>query len=104
VKRVTWATESIERLSHGETVQVRPRGHSMRGKVNDGQLCTIAPVNAGTEIKIGDVVLCRVRGQDYLHLVHNRRGQEYQIGNNHGRINGWITRSSIFGLLIEVGA
>lgn len=98
---MSWATESIERLAVGETVQVRPRGHSMRGRVNDGQLCTIAPV-AGREVNVDDIVLCRVRGQDYLHLVRARRGDEYQIGNNHGRVNGWVKLNAIYGVLVSV--
>ena len=33
-----WADGHIARLALGETVQFRPRGHSMTGKINDGQL------------------------------------------------------------------
>jgi hypothetical protein len=29
-----WATQHIARLQRGETVQFRPRGHSLRGKVD----------------------------------------------------------------------
>ena len=29
-------------------------------------------------------------------------GERYQIGNNRGGINGWITRRQIFGRLISV--
>jgi hypothetical protein len=38
-----WATKYIEQLSRGETVQFRPRGNSMRGKIENGQLVTVAP-------------------------------------------------------------
>ena len=47
-------------------------------------------------------MLCRVRGAEYLHLVKAIRGERYQIGNNRGRINGWIGRNSIFGRLVSV--
>ena len=33
---MSWVTNAKEALRRGETVQVRPRGHSMSGKVNDG--------------------------------------------------------------------
>ena len=51
-----WATEYIARLKQGETVQFRPRGHSMRGKIESGQLCTVEPVDSDT-VQAGDVVL-----------------------------------------------
>jgi hypothetical protein len=31
-----WATQHIAKLQRGETVQFRPRGDSMRGKVDSG--------------------------------------------------------------------
>lgn len=34
-------------------------------------------------------MLCSVHGRQYLHLIKAKRGEQYQIGNNHGRINGW---------------
>ena len=36
----------------------------------------------------GDVVLCKVNGRHYLHLVKAIQGKRFQIGNNRGRING----------------
>jgi hypothetical protein len=43
-----WASNHIERLREGETVSFRPRGHSMSGKIESGQLCTVAPVDVVT--------------------------------------------------------
>jgi hypothetical protein len=39
-----WATPYIEKLKLGETVSFRPRGHSMKGKIESGQLCTVKPI------------------------------------------------------------
>jgi len=36
-----WATGHIEKLRAGETVSFRPRGNSMTGKIESGQLCTV---------------------------------------------------------------
>lgn len=96
-----WADGHIARLALGETVQFRPRGHSMTGKVNDGQLCTVEPLGDHV-LAVGDIVLCRVKGAQYLHLVKALQGERVQIGNNRGSINGWITRRQIFGRLIAV--
>jgi len=52
-----WADGHIARLALGETVQFRPRGHSMTGKVNDGQLCAVEPLREQV-LEVGDIVLC----------------------------------------------
>jgi hypothetical protein len=96
-----WATGYIEKLRNGETVSFRPRGHSMSGKIDSGQLCTVAPVDLAS-LKVGDIVLCKVRGSEYLHLVKAIQGPRFQIGNNRGQINGWITGRSIFGKCVRV--
>jgi hypothetical protein len=91
-----WATVYIDKLKKGETVQFRPRGNSMKGKIDSGQLCTVVPITA-EEVEVGDIVLCKVNGNQYLHLVKARQGQRFQIGNNRGRINGWIGSNGIYG-------
>ncbi len=96
-----WADGHIARLAKGETVQFRPRGHSMTGRVNDGQLVTVAPL-AETRLVVGDIVLCKIGGSQYLHLVKAVQGERYQIGNNRGGVNGWVTRRQIYGVLIAV--
>jgi hypothetical protein len=96
-----WATVYIDKLRKGETVQFRPRGNSMKGKIDSGQLCTVAPIKA-EEVQAGDIVLCKVNGNQYLHLVKARQGQRFQIGNNRGRINGWISLNGIYGKCIGI--
>jgi hypothetical protein len=96
-----WASGYIVRLQAGETVSFRPRGNSMSPRIESGQLCTVAPVDVAS-LRPGDIVLCKVRGTEYLHLVKAIRGERFQIGNNRGFINGWIGGSSIFGKLIRV--
>ncbi|MFO0572600.1 MAG: hypothetical protein U1A78_01235 [Polyangia bacterium] len=96
-----WAAHYIEKLKQGETVSFRPRGSSMTGKIESGQLCTVVPV-APDALAVGDIVLCRVNGAEYLHLIKAIQGPRFQIGNNRGRINGWITARSIYGRCIRV--
>src|SRR5689334_19927795 len=94
-----WAAGHIEKLRRGETVSFRPRGNSMTGKIESGQLCTVQPLGAAgsATLRVGDIVLCKVKGHEYLHLVKAIRGHQFQIGNNRGGINGWVTAKSIFG-------
>jgi len=73
----------------------------MQGLISDGQLCTVAPVDP-TTLEPGHIVLCRVRGAEYLHLVKAMQGERFQIGNNRGHINGWVTARAIYGRCIAV--
>jgi hypothetical protein len=41
---MSWATHYIAKLLQGETVQFRPRGDSMSGKIDSGQLVTVQPI------------------------------------------------------------
>ena len=75
----------------------------MSGKIESGQLCTVEPIVSET-LEVGDIVLCKVNGSEYLHLVKAIQGPRFQTGNNRGRINGWITSNSIFGRCVRVEA
>jgi hypothetical protein len=96
-----WASGYIEKLRNGETVAFRPRGHSMSGKVESGQLCTVEPIAFST-VEVGNIVLCKVKGREYLHLVKAIQGTRFQIGNNRGGINGWAPGNAIFGRCVKV--
>lgn len=97
-----WATSYIAKLKNGETVQFRPRGHSMKGKIESGQLCTVEPIEDFATLESGDIVLCKVNGNQYIHLIKAADGKRFQIGNNRGKINGWIGTNAIFGKLVKV--
>ena len=53
-----------------------------------------------------DIVLVRVKGSIYLHLIVATKGygnsKRYQIGNNRGGINGWVGASAIYGVAVKV--
>ena len=100
---MSWAKFAKEALARGETVQIRPRGHSMTGRVNDGDLVTVAPCDPAT-LEVGDVVLVRARGADYLHLIKARDANRFLIGNNRGGTNGWVGPQAIYGKAIRVEA
>lgn len=99
---VGWAEFYIVQLKAGRPVTFRPRGNSMAGKIESGQEVTVVPLG-DRKLRIGDVVLCKVRGREYLHLVHqvDERGRA-MIGNNIGGRNGWTGRDNVFGLVTRV--
>ena len=74
----------------------------MKGKVESGQLCTVEPIRDTSTLKPGDIVLCKVRGAEYLHLVKAVQDGRFQIGNNKGHINGWIGPNGIYGRCTKV--
>lgn len=98
---MSWAKFAIEALHRGENVQIRPRGHSMKGRVNDGDLVTVQQCNP-EDLRVGDIVLVRVRGRDYLHLVKAVNQRRFLIGNNRGGINGWVGVNSVYGIATRV--
>lgn len=73
-----WASRYIKQLTEDETVSFRPRGNSMVGKIESGQLCAVEPVDSET-LKVADIVLCKVKGHEHLHLVKAIQGQRFQI-------------------------
>ena len=101
---MTWATRPIQDLKEGRQTQCRPHGNSMQGRINSGQLVTLDPIVE--DPTIGDAVLCRVRGNTYIHLVKAIKGhdekKQFLIGNNRGGVNGWIGASGVFGKLVRV--
>src|SRR5688572_12434204 len=78
---MSWASASIALLCAGRRVQVRPRGNSMRPRIESGALCTLEPLGDDVELEANDIVLCSVRGTHYLHLIKAVQGGRYLIGN-----------------------
>lgn len=97
-----WAKQIIEKLDIEKIVSFRPKGNSMLPKIKSGQLCTVESIEDMSALQEGDIVLCRVSGRDYLHKIITKRNNQFQIGNNKGHINGWITSHSIFGRLTKI--
>src|SRR4051812_18973249 len=98
---MSWAKYAIEALKASRTVQIRPRGHSMRGRVNDGNLVTVEPCDPAA-LRVGDIVLVHVKGSDYLYLIKAIDRGRFQIGNNRGGINGWVGANCIYGLATKI--
>lgn len=98
---MSWANYYIERLQAGETIRFRPSGHSMTGKINHRDLVEVRPLGEYIP-KVGDIVLCSVRGRHYLHLVGAIHDNQYQIKNNRGLINGWVRINKIFGVVTAI--
>ncbi len=100
---MSWATSYIKKLQNGESVCFRPKGNSMVPLIKSGDLVEIEPILESHEFKIGDIVLCKVKGKQYLHLIKSIQENRILIGNNRGYINGWTSKNSIYGLCVKIG-
>jgi len=96
-----WALHAIQVLREGKPVTIQPRGHSMEPKISSGDRVTITPCDSKT-LDRGDIVLVRVQGSDYLHLIKGIKAGQVLIGNNKGHINGWTSINNVFGKVTKV--
>lgn len=71
--------------------------------IRSRELVTVVPCDPA-KVEVGDIVLARVAGAVYLHLVSavdHARGR-VQISNNRGRINGWTNHARVYGICTAV--
>lgn len=73
----------------------------MTPKIRSKQLVTLQAVDVNT-LEQGDIVLAKVKGRYYLHLISALDGERVQISNNHGHVNGWTTRAKVYALVTAI--
>ena len=98
---MSWVKEALSTLETGLIAKVRPKGGSMRGRIESGQLVTIAPSTA-RDVKIDDVVFIRWKGNFILHVIKDIQDGKLLIGNNIGKINGWADPADVVGVVTSV--
>ncbi len=92
----------INLLLSGVTIErYKEKGNSMLPIISSGQPVKLEPT-LDRELKVDDIVFCKVKGNYYTHKITKIRGKQYQISNNKGHINGWITKNSIYGIVTEI--
>ncbi|MFD5144824.1 S26 family signal peptidase [Streptomyces sp. NPDC058401] len=92
-----------DRVRAGATVEFRPTGTSMVPLVHSRQRVRVAPADPAL-LEPGDIVLARVSGTMYLHLVTavDTPRRRVQISNNRGHINGWTSHDRVYGICLAV--
>lgn len=95
--------EVARRVAAGSPVNFKPSGSSMVPLIRSRQLVTVVPVDP-TKVEVGDIVLARVAGTVYLHLVSaiDKNTGRVQISNNRGRVNGWTNLARVYGICTTV--
>lgn len=100
---MSWIKAVLRELSAGRSVQLKGRGESMRGRITDREVVTLAPVGRSA-IAVGDIVLVRIRKDRFVtHLVKRTQGGRFLIGNNLGKDDGWVTGDAIYGKVVRIG-
>lgn len=90
----------IDKLIKGESFITSEKGNSMTPLIKSGQKHLLEPVKL-EDVRVGDIVFCKVKGRLYTHLVKaidDQRG--LLIGNNHGHLNGYT--KIVYGRVAEV--
>ena len=71
---------TADHLKQGEICKVVGFGQSMTPILKSGQPVICKPVTKDTELKKGDIVLCKVKGCYYLHKISSiKNGVSYEI-------------------------
>lgn len=94
---------TLKHLQAGETCKVTGYGQSMTPRLKSGQSVIVEPVTDQTVLKKRDIVFVKVNGHIYLHLISAiKNNKQFQISNNHKHVNGWVSRSSIYGKVVKI--
>lgn len=99
---MSWVKQALEGLAANGTATVRPFGGSMRGRIESGQAVTLQTAGYA-DVAAGDVIFIRWKNNYLLHLVLDKKDGQLQIGNNLGKINGWIDADAVLAKVIGVG-
>lgn len=59
--------------------------------IKSGQEHVLSPINL-SDVEVGDIVFCKVKGRYYTHLVKAKGDRGVLIGNNHGQLYPLVKR------------
>ena len=94
---------TAEHLRNGEECIVIGFGQSMTPILKSGQPVKVAPITKDMTLNKNDIVFCKVNGHFYLHKISAiKNNNSYQISNNHGHVNGGVSKSQIYGKVGEI--
>jgi hypothetical protein len=96
-----WVKDALKELAENGKCQIRPQGGSMRGRIESGQLVTIEKITP-ENVKIEDAVFVKWKGNYLLHIIKEIQDDKVLIGNNVGKLNGWIPLKDVIGKVIKV--
>ncbi len=96
-----WVKDALKQLSETGQCQIRPQGGSMRGRIESGQLVTLQKI-LPSEIQVEDAAFVKWKGNHLLHIIKEIKDDQVLIGNNLGKLNGWIPLKDVVAKVIKV--
>ena len=94
---------TAEHLKNCEECIVVGFGQSMTPILKSGQPVRVVPIDDSISLNKNDIVFVKISGHYYLHKISAIKNDvSYQILNNNGHINGWVSRNSIYGKAVEI--
>ena len=96
-----WVKDALRELQQTGICHIRPIGGSMRGKIESGQLVTLKKIQP-EEVEIEDVIFVKWKNNYLLHLAKKISENDILIGNNIGKINGWIPKENVIAKVILI--
>ena len=96
--------QAAEQMKQGKIGKLIGIGNSMTPILKSKQPVIVLPLTEEMLLEKGNIVFCKVNGHHYLHKIHAIKGnnKQFLIGNNHGHMNGWISRKGIFGKVTQI--
>jgi hypothetical protein len=92
----------LQELHAGRPVTVICGGGSMRGRIEIGQHVTITPIDPHA-VAVGDIVFVRWKRTNYMmHVILAIQNDQFLIGNNVGKINGWVPGADVIGKITAI--
>ncbi|MDJ1484969.1 hypothetical protein QNI16_31000 [Cytophagaceae bacterium YF14B1] len=98
---MSWVKQALEQLKNNGTCTIYPIGNSTRGKIESGQEVSLTN-KILDELTVGDIVFIRWKGNYLLHLILEIKEDQVLIGNNLGKVNGWIDRKDVLAKAIQL--
>ena len=90
-------------LKRGEICKVTNYDRFMIPILKPGQSVICVIVTENTILHKNNIVLCKIDGKYYLRKITAiKNGVTYQISDNHGHIEGFISKKNIFGVVVEI--
>ncbi len=96
-----WVKEALIALKKNQICSIRPIGNSMKGIINSGQLITLQSIDLN-KIYINDIVFINWKKNYILHIIKDITDEQVLIGNNLGKLNGWISKKDIIAKVIAI--
>lgn len=84
--------EVLENLKNKKVVARFEYGDSMSPILVNGEYAILVPIDAISDVNIGDAVFCEVNGCYLTHMVWMKSNGYCLIGSSHGEINGWTDK------------